>query len=152
MARFKGETEETIVVNAPLEEAKAHFRDLQMIAKHNKEMESCTEVDDETLHFVLVPQEHKAVTFRGDYVCRYTLSGDTLTWRSIESNNIWVSGKAEFFDAGGNKTRIRYYQSLELEMDVNRLLAKVIAPLAKKGMRKGVKTYLNDMKEALERR
>jgi hypothetical protein len=49
------------------------------------------------------------------------------------------------------RTQVVYSQRMETEMQVNALLAKVIAPIVNSEIRKGVKDYLERMRRSLPR-
>lgn len=153
MPRFEGDSHETITLHVSREDALAAFGDVNTIARYTGQMESTKIIDDHTIYFVVKPQSSHGVTFQADYTCRYEVDAQgVLTWRSTTSNNIWVSGEARFTAIGPKQTRLDYKQSLAMEMSVNRLLAKLISPLVKKGIHDGVSDYLKQMKQALESR
>ncbi len=153
MPRFEGEAHEILTLNVPREQAIAAFRDPTTIARHTGQMASYTILDAHTIHFHVQPQSSHGVTFQADYTCRYDVDDQgVLTWRSLSANNISVSGEARFTALSPTQTRLEYKQSLAMDMTVNRLLAALIGPLVKKGIRDGVLDYLKRMKQALEQR
>lgn len=151
MPRFAGEYDETFEVPAPLEVAKAHFGSLDAIVANYGPIQSSRKIDESTLEITLVPRSEKGVTFAGKYACRYTWDGDTLTWNTTVTQNMWSSGRARFSRIGDTRTQVVYSQRMETEMQVNSLLAKVIAPIVNNEIRKGVKEYLERMRRSLPR-
>lgn len=150
MPRFEGEYKETFTVDAPIDVAKKHFGDLDTIAKHYGDLQSHEKVDDETLSFVLTPRSEKGVTFHGKYTAKYEFtSDDTLEWKTVKSDNMWSKGKAVFKSLGDNKTQIDYWQHIETEMQVNRLLAKVIKGIVRSQISAGVGAYIKRMRAAI---
>ncbi len=151
MPRFEGDTHETLILNVPREQALAAFCNPKVIARYTGQMASYKILDDHTIHFHVQPQSSHGVVFQADYICRYDVdSQGVLTWRSTTANNISVAGEARFIAISITQTRLEYKQSLAMDMTVNRLLAALIAPLIKKGIRDGVLDYLKRMKQALE--
>jgi hypothetical protein len=113
-------------------------------------MEKIEVLDDHEIRFVVKPQASHGVTFTAHYLCRYEIDPQgVLRWRSTASENIWVEGEAHLTALSPTSTRLDYKQSLAMEMQVNRLLAKIIAPLVTKGIRDGVRAYLKAMQDAL---
>ena len=149
MARFEGEVRETFTLPADLERARDHFADLETIAKHYGALESYEVIDDTTIRFVLEKQAQKGVSYQGIYTCRYTKVGDDrLEWSTVASDNMWSTGNARFV-AQGERTRVEYFQRIETEMPVPRLLGKVVKPIVGKLIADGVRSYLDRMKRAL---
>jgi hypothetical protein len=91
------------------------------------------------------------VTFNGKYACRYTWDGDTLTWTTTATQNMWSTGRARFVRLSDTRTQVVYSQRMETEMQVNALLAKVIAPIVNREIAKGVGGYLDRVKESLDK-
>lgn len=152
MVRFKGEAKETITVQASLEDAAQHFSDLETIIRNYGPLKEHSILDEHTIHFTLIPQANKGVEYRAEYQCRYELvSPDRLEWRTVQTDNMWSKGHAQFTSLGGGRTRVEYFHDLEMEMKVNRLLAKVIKPIITHQIKVGVKGYLQRMKDDLEK-
>jgi hypothetical protein len=151
MPRFAGEYDETFEVAAPLDVAKGHFGSLDAIVANYGPIQSSRRIDPDTLEITLVPRSEKGVTFNGKYACRYTWDGDTLTWTTTATQNMWSTGRARFVRLSDTRTQVVYSQRMETEMQVNALLAKVIAPIVNSEIRKGVKDYLERMRRSLPR-
>ncbi|MFT4702596.1 MAG: carbon monoxide dehydrogenase subunit G [Bradymonadia bacterium] len=146
MARFSGEVRESFVVAVSPEEAIAHFGDLETIARNYIGLQSHELVDDETIRFLLEKQSDKGVTYQGRYTCRYIVPRDgRLEWSTVESTNMWSTGHASFRAEGGG-TRVEYFQKIETEMPVPRLLAKLVGPIVKRKIADGVRDYIQAMR------
>lgn len=149
MPRFSGEYTETFTLNHPIERCKAHFADLETIAKHYGALDSHTIADGE-ITFVLEPKSEKGVTFNGKYRAVYEFtSDDVLEWRTVETKNMWSTGRARFTALGDDRTRVEFRQHVETDMEVNRLLAKVIKPIVTREINAGTRGYLDRMRAAL---
>lgn len=146
MPKFSGEYRETVTVNAPIDVAKAHFADLETIAQNYGDLQRHEIHDASEITFTLVPKSEKGVTFHGEYRARYEFDrDDRLTWKTVKTRNMWSTGSATFAAAGANRTRVTFVQHIETEMQVNRLLAKMIKPIVAREITKGAKDYLARM-------
>lgn len=152
MARYSGEYSETFTVNVPIEQAKAHFSDLDNIAKCYGDVKSAKKLAKPgTLKLVLNPKTEIGVTFNGEHTCRWEFANEnTLKWESTGKGNIVSKGKAVFTASGKKKTKIEYTEQMELEMEVAFLLRPLIGPIVTKQIRDGVRDYLERMRDLLE--
>jgi len=148
MPRFKGSYEETFTVDGPVDQVKSHFGDLDTIARNYGPLSSFSKVDEHTLHLVLTPQSDKGVTFHGEQKCRYEfLQPDVLTWKTVETKNLWSEGTAEFRAMTPERTTVVYKQRMECEMQVNTILARVIRPIVSHRIASGVRDYVKRMRD-----
>ena len=151
MARYGGEYTETFTVNLPLEEAKAHFANLDNIAKCYGDVKSAKKLAKPgTLKLTLEPKTEIGVTFNGEHTCTWGFTDDhTLEWESNGKGNMISEGKATFAAAGKKKTKITYTERMELDMEVAFLLKALIGPIVSKQIRDGVRDYLERMRELI---
>ena len=63
-----------------------------------------------------------------------------------------VRGSIDFRPLSGDRTELRYEQTLVLDIPVNRFLAKAIAPIVSKSIQSGAADYVDQMKRSLARR
>lgn len=151
MARYGGEYTETFTVNVPIDEAKAHFSNLDNIAQCYGDVKSAKKLSKPgTLKLTLHPKTEVGVTFNGEHTCTWRLKGDTLEWKSTDSGNMFSEGTAVFTPAGKKKTKITYTERMELDMDVNFLIRHLIGPIVSKQIRDGVRDYLARMRDLLK--
>lgn len=151
MPKFSGEYEESFVVDAPIDVAKNHFCNPETIAKYHGDVERWQKVDENTIHYKMIPKSEKGVTFNGEYTVKYEGSGDVFKWQSVGSGNIWARGAFHFTDEGGKRTKITFKQQMECEMQVNRFLATVIKGIVSREIANGAKAYLRRMQDSLPR-
>ena len=151
MARYGGEYSETFTVNVPLAEAKAHFSNLDDIAKCYGDLKSAKKLAKPgTMKLTLNPKTEIGVTFNGEHTCTWTFTDDrTLEWASNGKGNIISEGTATFTPSGKKKTKITYSEKMELDMDVAFLLRALIGPIVSKQIRDGTKAYLERMRELI---
>jgi len=151
MARYGGEYTETFVVNAPIEVAKAHFSNLDVIAKNYGDVKSAKKQKNGGLKLTLNPKTEIGVTFNGEHTCKWEFATDNeLVWKSIGKGNMFSRGSATFTPMGKKKTKITYREEMELDMEVNFLLRHLIGPIVSRQIRDGVQQYLERMRDSLE--
>ena len=151
MAWFEGTHAQSLVLDAGLAAAKAHFADLQTIAANTGDLES-HQVEGDVLHFVLKAQDHAGVVkFQGDYRCRYVLDGDVLRW-TAQGGNVEQSGEARFRALPDGKTALDYTETVKVDMDVPALMAPMLAPLIGPMLAHEVKGYVGRMVASLKTR
>jgi carbon monoxide dehydrogenase subunit G len=153
MARYAGEHTETFTVNVPLGVAKAHFGNLDNIARCYGDVKSAKKLAKPgTLKLTLNPKTEIGVTFNGEHTCRWEFTDEhTLKWGSNGKGNIVSKGKATFTPSGKKKTKITYTEQMALDMEVAFLLRALIGPIVSRQIRDGVKDYLERMRDLLEK-
>lgn len=149
MPRFSGEYRETFHVDAPLEQVRDHFADLDTIAANYGGLERFEKKSEDTLYFLLEPKSEKGISFQGEYTARYVVDGDVLRWSTVDGRNMWSEGTARFSRDGDKRTRVEYHQRIETEMSINRLLAKIASPIVSREISQGVKAYLQRMRASV---
>ncbi len=116
------------------------------------ELESSAKVDDHTVRWIRKPVEEKGVRFRADYVVHYEYDGHgTVTWHTVGHGNMRSNGEAKLQPAPDGGTRVEYSESIECDMDVNRILAAVLRPIVERKIKSGVGDFLAKVKAGLER-
>jgi carbon monoxide dehydrogenase subunit G len=152
MARYEGQYSETFTVDVPIDQAEAHFSNLETIAKNYGGVKAWKKVKNDTLKLTLEPRTEIGVTFNGEHSCRWTFVADhVLEWKSVGKGNMWSQGTATFKAAGKKKTQIEYTEHIECEMEVNFLLARLIGPIVARQIRDGVRDYLQRMRASLKK-
>jgi carbon monoxide dehydrogenase subunit G len=133
------------------EEVMAVMTDPDQFSAYLGDLETLEKKGEDTWRLILKELSEKGVRFKGDYTVKYTVSGDTLTWETISQGNMSSTGRATFRARGEGATEVDYTETVECNMDVNRLLAKVIKPIVQREIARGVGSYLDRAKEGLER-
>lgn len=143
MAWFEGSYEHTVVVPGSVDKVAKHFADLSTIIAQTSDVER-SNIEGDVIHFVLKAQDHAGIAkFQGDYRCRYTLSGDTLRWETLEGNT-QSSGTAKF-TASGADTSVDYRETVKIDMDVPAMMAPMLRPLITQVLAHEIKGYVNRM-------
>lgn len=148
MPKFEGTESRVFTVKASLEDTKAFMTDPSAFKALFQDMERSEQISDDTWRWVLQEKNEKGVKFKGDYTVKYTVDGDTMTWKTISDGNMSSNGRATF-KAAGDGTRIDYTETIMCDMKVNRLLAKVIKPIVDREIAKGVGGYLDGCRARL---
>ena len=114
------------------------------------DVERGQKIDERTYRWIRKEVQEKGVRFKGDYTVRYELEGDhKVTWSTL-SGNMKSYGSAQFVAVGDAATEVRYCETIECEMQVNRILAVALRPLVQRRIRNGVSEYLGRVKQGLE--
>ena len=145
---YAADYEETFTVPIPPDAAQRHFSDVDVIGRNYGPVDEWEKIDELTVRVKLVPQEHKGLTFRGEYTARYTHAPGALRWDTLSQGNMRSRGTATF-KAKGSGTEVHYSQHIEVDVEVGKLLGKVVGPFITLGVRDGVKTYLARMRAAV---
>jgi len=153
MPTFASSDKKTITIRAPHDRVAAALASPDDIARFlGDDLESSTKVDDRTLRIVRKPVEEMGVRFHGDYTVRYTRDGtDKIAWTTISNGNMRSRGDATVTALPDGTTRVEYTESIECDMEVNRLLAVALRPIVERKMKSGVAAYLDRVKSDLER-
>ena len=116
------------------------------------DLEASQVVDASTLHLQRKPVEEKGVKFRADYTVRYAYDGSgKITWSTVGTGNMRSNGEALIAANDDGSTRVDYRESIECDMEVNRILAAVLRPIVERKIKSGVGDYLARVKAGLER-
>ena len=145
MSWFEGTHSETFTVARDLATTRRHFSDPATIVAQTEGLQSHT-VEGDVIHFVMAPQDHGVVKFQGDYRCRYVLDGDTLRW-SPAGGNTKQSGEARFRTVAGG-TEVVYTETVEVDLDVNAMMAPMLRLVMGPMLAQEVKEYLRRMVKA----
>ena len=146
MTWFEGSHSETCTVPRDLATTRRHFSDPATIVAQTEGLASHA-IEGDTINFVMKPQDHGVVKFAGDYRCRYVLDGDVLRW-SPAGGNTRQSGEAVFREVPGG-TEVTYRETLEVDLDVNALMAPMLKLVMGPMLAHEAKEYVRWMVKAL---
>jgi hypothetical protein len=153
MPTFSSRDKQVITILAPRDRVAAALSSPDRIKEFlADEIDVGEAVDERTLHIVRKPIEEKGVRFRGDYIVRYTRDGDaTVTWQTISKGNMRSQGEARLTALDAARTRLEYEESIECDMEVNRILGAVLRPIVEYKIKTGIAAYLVKVKAGIER-
>lgn len=143
MPKFTGKDSRTVTIRAPKPLVVQMMSTPAEIEHCIDNLERAEHIDERTVRFIHNEVSEKGVKFRGDRTVRYELEGDELRWQTISNGNMNTNGRAVFHAEGDNATRVEFHETVECDMQVNRLLAKVFKPIVERHIRHGVSEYLD---------
>ena len=150
MPQFKGSLDRVFTVNADIATVASTMSDPEVFSRFIEDLETIEPIEEGTWRWQLRELSEKGVRFKADYTVKYTRYGDRhLEWATISRGNMTSSGSASFTELGRN-TRVAYSETIVCDMDVNRLLAKIIKPIVDRQIARGVDGYLERVKAHLE--
>ena len=150
MAHFSVRHQEIFFVSKPPALVKAHFANLETIAAHFGVIDHYEILAPDTLKVTLPPQKMRNTSFTGVYVSVYTQPSEAvLKWEDGEGANLNSRGEIHFLPKGAG-TEVRYDQTVELEMPVPKLVAKMIGPMVKHKVKSGITGYIERMRASLQ--
>jgi uncharacterized membrane protein len=144
VAKFTGSFHQDYTLQAPLEAARDHFADLDaVIANYGSTLERADKQGDGTLSLWLKDQNYGVTRFRGHYVCRWSTPDEhTVRWETLEAANMDSSGTARFERLPDGRTHLVYDIRLVLDIDVGRLLTKVIGKVVEQAIAREARAYV----------
>jgi carbon monoxide dehydrogenase subunit G len=150
MAWVKGQEERNFVIDAPYEDVVEFFCEPGNFREAFSQMESSEEIEPGVWTWTLQEKSEKGVNFQGKYTVEYDRDGDSISW-STREGNMKSSGSTEFEDLDG-KTRVIYDETLEVDLPIPKLMAKVFKPIVSREVSGGIGDFLDRAKEILEDR
>jgi carbon monoxide dehydrogenase subunit G len=141
MARFTGTLEQTFTTPADLDTCKAHFLDLDAVRRCYPGLDHAETLDDATLKLTLQERQQMGERFVGTYTCRWAPTDTGVQWRTLgDGNNMWVDADLTFTPTGTG-TSIHWHQTLALELNVNRIVARMLQPVVSRLIARGMRDY-----------
>ena len=150
MARYTAQYDETFEVPAAPDAVLRQFLDLAQVVEHYGDLESSERLDESTLRFTLMEQNHTVFVFQGRYDCRYLPDGDNaVVWESVgDDGNVWTKGRAEVAPHDGG-TRLHYTAEMTIEIEANKMLAPLLKPVVEASIPHQMKAYVKRMLGAI---
>ncbi len=144
MPKFTGTDSRTITIRAPKQWVMELMSSPDQVKHLIDNLDRAEHVDDNTIRFVHNEVKEKGVRFRGDRTVRYESDGvDHVRWHTVSDGNMQTRGHAHFYSQGDNTTRVEFHETVECDMQVNRLLARVFKPIVERHIRHGVGEFLD---------
>lgn len=151
MPRFTGRDTRVVTIKAPMDKVVELMSTPELLKDSIASLERHERIDDQTYRWIHEEVHEKGIRFRGDRTVRYTYDGDgTLSWTTLGEGNMATSGSAKFEPQGDDATRVEFHETIECEMEVNRLLAKLFGPIVERRLKHGVGLYLDSVRARLE--
>jgi uncharacterized membrane protein len=151
MTRIAATEERVLNVPTSPEKAYAFFSQAQQLSQAMDGVQCCEVLEGGIVRWVLEEKRAQGIHFQADYVM--VLSGDGVrhvTWRAVEGNmgddgEVWVDALPD----GGS--RIRYIQTVEPDLPITPLMARLIKPLVARELRNDVLRFLERAQQLLSK-
>jgi uncharacterized membrane protein len=149
MAKIEATEERVFNVTTSPEKAYAFFSQPEQLRQAMDGVERCEVLAVGMVRWVLAEKRDQGIRFQPDYVV--VIRGDGarhITWRTVEGNmgdvgEVWVDPLPD----GGS--RIRYVETVEPDMPVTPLLARLIKPLVARELRNDLSRFLQRAQQIL---
>lgn len=152
MSRFNGSIDERFETPLPPERVRALLADTALWVELQQDVETAREVGPSTLDVTLKAHQHGPVQFQGRFVATWSTEGDTVRWRSAAGSgaNFEIDGKATVTPHGSG-SQVHWVESVSAEIPVNRIVRKMVAPIADRMMARGLRGYVERVRDHLAR-
>lgn len=153
MAKFPTETEQSIVVAAPIERVYAYLWDVAGSAVCIPGIDRCDNVGPDTYRFLYKPRSTGPVSMTVQYTAKYRGNGrDDIVFEGISAgdDNTDVKGQLRL-KAEGAGTRITLKQRLAPDTPVPMLLQSLIRSFVEAETAGAAREYLDNLGKALAR-
>lgn len=149
MAWIQGKLEKTLTIAAPYEEVLAFFQDPAKFKEAFAQMKDSEQLEPNTWKWTLQEKQEKGIKFQGIYTVKYEPTADGCAWETLEGN-IKSSGSSRVSDLGGGKASLAYEETLQTDLPIPRLMAKVFQPIVGREVSKGIGSFLENAQKILE--
>ena len=151
MAWIEGTAKQSLVIDAPVGRVVEFFAEPEQLRVCLTQLEKAEEIEPSVWKWTLREKSEKGIKFQGIYTVRYTRQDDsTVVWETVDAETMRAEGKV-VCRALGNKTEIDYEETIATDLPVPKLAAKVFRPIVAHEIRKDVGSYLELVKQHLEK-
>jgi uncharacterized membrane protein len=146
MVRIAATEERVFTVEASPETVYDFFSQAEKLSQAMASVERCELLPGNRVRWVLQEKVDKGIRFKADYIATYEGDGsEHVSWRSLEGNmgndgDVWIKPLA----SGG--TEIRYRESVEPELPITPLMARLITPLVARELRGEISGFLEKVR------
>jgi uncharacterized membrane protein len=145
MARIAASEERILTVPASPETVYAFFSRPEEIRTVMASVERCERLPDNTVHWVLEEKVDKGIRFQANYVVAYDGDGiEHVRWRSA-GGNMRNDGDVRIRPLASGGTEIHYRESVEPDLPITPLMARLIAPLVARELRSEINGFLEKL-------
>jgi uncharacterized membrane protein len=113
-------------------------------------VERCERLPGNRVRWVLQEKVDKGIRFQADYIATYEGDGsEHVMWRSLEGNmrndgDVWIR------PLPSGDTEVRYRESVEPELPITPLMARLITPLVARELRREINDFLENVRGHLD--
>jgi uncharacterized membrane protein len=150
MVRIAATEERVFTVEAGPETVYDFFSQAEKLSRVMASVERCERLPGNRVRWVLQEKVDKGIRFKADYIVTHEGDGsEHVSWRSLEGNmrndgDVWMRPLA----SGG--TEIRYRESVEPELPITPLMARLITPLVARELRQEINGFLDKVRDHLD--
>lgn len=150
MVRIAATEERVLTVQASPETVYAFFSRPEALSAVMTSVERCERLPDNQVRWVLEEKADKGVRFRADYIVAYDGDGaEHVCWRSVSGNmrndgDVWIKPHPD----GGSE--VHYRESVEPDLPITPLLARLITPLVARELRGEIHGFLERLSDHLK--
>ena len=141
--------EQVLTVTADPEAVYTFFSRPERLSRAMASVERCELLPENKVHWVLEEKVDKGIRFRADYVVAFEGDGEGyIRWRSVEGNmrndaDVWIT------PVPGGGSVIRYRESVEPDLPITPLMARLITPLVARELRGEIQGFLDRVRDQL---
>ncbi len=142
MVRIAATEERVLNVPASPETVYAFFSRPEALSEAMGSVERCERLEGNRVRWLLEEKVDKGIRFRADYIVTFEGDGaEHVCWRSVEGNmrndgDVWIK------PLPGGGTEIHYRESVEPELPITPLMARLITPLVARELRGEINAFL----------
>jgi uncharacterized membrane protein len=142
MVRIAASEERVLRVTATPQSVYAFFSNPEELCGAMASVERCERLTENRVRWVLEEKVDKGIRFKGDYVVVHEGDGrERVSWRFVEGNmrndgDVWIRPLPT------GATEIHYRESVEPELPITPLLARLITPLVARELRNEINAFL----------
>ncbi len=149
MTRIAATEEQTFDLETSAEQAFAFFSQPQEFSKALAGLEYCQMNGSGQVRFVFAEKRDSGIVFQPDYTVQFEPATDqSVRWRSLEGNmgnqgEVLIAAKPQ----GG--CRVTYRETVEPDLPITSLMAKLIKPIVVRELRRDVSAFLQRARDLL---
>ena len=142
MVRIAATEERVLNVPASPETVYAFFSRPEALSEAMGSVERCERLEGNRVRWLLEEKVDKGIRFRADYIVTFEGDGtEHVCWRSVEGNmrndgDVWIK------PLPGGGTEIHYRESVEPDLPITPLMARLITPLVARELRGEINAFL----------
>jgi uncharacterized membrane protein len=149
MTKVAAVEQRTLRVAASPERVYAFFSQPEQIAKAMDGVERFEFLPQGGVRWVLAEKVDKGIRFQADYVVAYERDGaGRVRWRSL-AGNMDNAGDVSIEPAADGGSMIHYWESVEPDLPISALMARLIQPLVARELRNDIGRFLDRVQEHL---
>ena len=151
MTRISVTEERTIDIPASPAKVYAFFSNPKELSKAMDGVQRCELMGDGKVRWVLAESSDQGIRFQPDYVVQFTGDGNQqIRWSAIEGN-MDNDGIVDIESGPNGSSRVVYRETIEPDLPITPLMARLIRPLVARELRAGLDTFLAHAVDLLSR-